>query len=66
LCEPTARPEYACGDAQFAKVALSSEHWKVEPGSDAVNWKDALVLDVVAGGFELMTVSGAVWSIVQE
>ena len=47
------------------KTPPSSEHWKVEPDSLAVNVHVALVLVTVPLGPELMVVWGAVRSIVQ-
>ena len=52
------------GEVHAANAAESSEHWNVEPVSVETNSNVALVLVVVAGGPELTTVCGAVWSIV--
>ena len=46
--------------------AVSSLHANVVPVSGDMKWKVALVDVVLEGGPCVMTVSGAVWSIVQE
>ena len=50
---------------QAANAAPSSEHWNVEPASDDVKLKLALVEFVEFGGLAVIVVSGAVVSTVQ-
>ena len=67
MWDPIARPVYACGLVQAAYAAVSSLHSKVRlPAAVTLslppNEKDAFVSVVVAGGFALIVVSGAVVS----
>jgi hypothetical protein len=64
-CVPAASPVYARGEPQAEKVAPSSEHSNVDPGSLDEKLKLALVLEVKDGGAEEIVVSGATVSIVQ-
>jgi hypothetical protein len=60
-CEP-GETVYETGELQGEKPAWSSEHSKLEPLSVEVKVKLAPVLGVVAGGPEVIVVSGAVVS----
>src|SRR5918992_2265759 len=62
LWSPSVRPLTRCGDSQAAKVAPSSEHWKVAPASSLDNSKVALVSWVGSSGPESIDVSGGVTS----
>ena len=67
VCAPIERLEYVIGETQVVKEgALSSLQANVVPVSGDMNPNVAFVLVVVADGFWVMIVSGAVWSIVQE
>jgi hypothetical protein len=59
---PGASPAYVAGDAHDANAAASREHSNVAPASFAVKANAAVALVVVAGGPEVMVLSGAVVS----
>ena len=62
---PAAKPVYAVGLVQLAKAPPSSEHWNVEPASDDVKLKLALVTFVGLAGAPVSVVLGAAVSTVQ-
>jgi len=59
VCEPSARDEYDRGEVQAANGAPSSAHSNDDPEMLEVKLNEALVLDVVPDGPEVIVVSGA-------
>src|SRR5919206_85670 len=63
VCEPSARPVYCLGEVQAVKPPASSWHWKLTPPSGELKVKLAVLLLLLAAGFESMAVSGAAVSL---